>query len=105
MCEKLDLYPWEDLFKIVKRSATILAVDIDDEATEIISRRARGTPRIANRFLRRIRDLAQLRTKGKITTSVAMEGLGMLGVDEHGLDAMDRRCSTQSASTAAGPWA
>jgi Holliday junction DNA helicase RuvB len=88
--EKLDLYPWEDLLTIVHRSAGILDATIADDAAELIARRSRGTPRIANRFLRRVRDLAEVGAK-TITRAVAEEGLAMLGVDAHGLQAMDRR--------------
>lgn len=89
--EKLDSYPAEDLVKIIKRSAKILKVGIDEESAKILAERSRGTPRIANRYLRRIRDLAEVKANGKITPDVAIEGLKMLGVDEEGLDAMDRK--------------
>jgi Holliday junction DNA helicase RuvB len=89
--EKLEYYPPEDLVKVVHRSAQILKIKVDDDAADIIARRSRGTPRDSNRFLRRIRDLAQVRSKGRITSDIASEGLRMLGVDEQGLDTMDRR--------------
>jgi len=89
--EKLEYYNWEELFKIIRRSSKILNIAIKDSAAEIIARRARGTPRLANRFLRRIRDLAQVRSAGVITEEIARKGLEMLGVDEHGLDIMDRK--------------
>jgi Holliday junction DNA helicase RuvB len=89
--EKLELYPVEDLAQIIRRSASILEVVIDEDALELIARRARGTPRIANRFLRRIRDLAQVKSDNRITTSIANEGLDMLGVDPCGLDETDRK--------------
>lgn len=89
--ERLEPYPWEDLAAIVRRSAKILETRIEEPAAECIARRARGTPRLANRFLRRIRDVAQVRKSPSITKEIADEGLGMLGVDAHGLDAMDRK--------------
>jgi Holliday junction DNA helicase RuvB len=88
---RLDYYLPEDLKHIVKRSAKILEVEITDEGTEEISRRSRGTPRIANRILRRTRDFAQVRAEGKITKPVAQESLRLLEVDERGLDEMDKR--------------
>ncbi|MBI3097455.1 MAG: Holliday junction branch migration DNA helicase RuvB [Planctomycetes bacterium] len=89
--ERLEPYPWEDLSAIVRRSAKILETKIEEPAAECIARRSRGTPRLANRFLRRIRDVAQVRRAASITSEIADEGLGMLGVDGHGLDAMDRK--------------
>ena len=89
--EKLEWYPVEDLVRIIVRSAKILQTDLDDESATLLSSRARGTPRIANRHLRRVRDLAQVKAGNKITRSVAVEGLRMLGVDEAGLEEMDRR--------------
>lgn len=89
--EKLDVYPPEDLQKIVTRSAGILNVKIDVESAMEISRRARGTPRLANRYLRRIRDLAQVKANNVIDLKITKEGLRMLGVDDEGLDAMDRK--------------
>jgi len=75
---------------IVSRSASILGIAIDDAGAFEIARRSRGTPRVANRLLRRARDFAQVRAKGHVTLSVAKEALEMLGVDEHGLDEVDR---------------
>jgi Holliday junction DNA helicase RuvB len=89
--EKLEFYTWQELFKIIKRSSKILNISINDDAATIIAKRARGTPRLANRFLRRIRDLAQVEGDNRITEAIARKGLGMLGVDEHGLDIMDRK--------------
>jgi Holliday junction DNA helicase RuvB len=89
--EKLDFYRPEELLEVIRRSSKILKIDVDDPAAEIIARRSRGTPREANRYLRRIRDLAQVRSYGRITTELAVEGLRMLGIDDSGLDAMDRR--------------
>ncbi|MBI3273299.1 MAG: Holliday junction branch migration DNA helicase RuvB [Planctomycetes bacterium] len=89
--ERLEPYPWEDLAKVINRSANLLGVKIEPEGTERIARRSRGTPRLANRYLRRIRDLAQVEAGNVISVAVADKGLGMLGVDERGLDAMDRK--------------
>jgi Holliday junction DNA helicase RuvB len=87
---RLDFYTAEDLLEIVRRSAGILGIAMDDAGAQEISRRSRGTPRVANRLLRRVRDFAEVRAGGKITLAVAKEALGMLGVDEHGLDEVDR---------------
>ncbi len=86
----LDFYPVEDLALVVRRSASILGVAITDEGAAEIARRARGTPRIANRLLRRVRDFAQVRADGTITLEVAREALEFEGVDPLGLDAQDR---------------
>ena len=88
---RLDFYTEEDIRRIVARSARILAVPIDAEAASEIARRSRGTPRVANRLLRRVRDYAQVRADGRITTEVAGRALRMLEVDEHGFDEVDRR--------------
>jgi Holliday junction DNA helicase RuvB len=87
---RLDFYEPADLVQIVERSAGILGIAIDPEAAMEIARRSRGTPRVANRLLRRARDFAQVRAAGEITCEVARESLQMLGVDEHGLDETDR---------------
>jgi Holliday junction DNA helicase RuvB len=87
---RLDFYTAADLFQILQRSAGILKIAMDDAGAEEIARRSRGTPRVANRLLRRVRDFAEVRAEGKITASVAKEALAMLGVDEHGLDEVDR---------------
>jgi holliday junction DNA helicase RuvB len=87
---RLDFYQPEDLVEIVRRSAKILSIAVDDTGAEEIARRSRGTPRVANRLLRRARDFAQVRADGRITADVAREALKMLGVDEHGLDEVDR---------------
>ncbi|HHT9129361.1 MAG TPA: Holliday junction branch migration DNA helicase RuvB [Candidatus Brocadiaceae bacterium] len=89
--EKLEFYDWTDLYKIVCNSSRILSIQIDEKAAEIIAKRSRGTPRIANRFLRRIRDVAQVRGNDVINEEVAKMGLEMLGVDENGLGDMDRK--------------
>ena len=89
--EKLEWYPPEDLVRILKRSAKILDTQIDDESAAFIAARSRGTPRVANRYLRRVRDLAQVKAGNKITRAVTLEALAMLGVDEAGLEEMDRK--------------
>ncbi|MBI4711205.1 MAG: Holliday junction branch migration DNA helicase RuvB [Candidatus Omnitrophica bacterium] len=89
--ERLNYYESEDLATIVKRSAKILEIGIDEKGALEIAGRARGTPRIANRLLRRVRDYAQVKADGKITAEVADQGLKMLGVDQEGLDPMDKR--------------
>jgi len=94
MVERLGFYPAEDLQTIVTRSAGILGVPADDEGTTEIARRSRGTPRVANRLLRRVRDFAQVRAQGRITGDVAREALARLNVDEFGLDDMDARILT-----------
>ena len=88
---RLEFYAPADLAEFVRRSAKILGVPIDDAAAVEISQRSRGTPRIANRLLKRVRDYAQVRASGHITLEVAHAGLKMLEVDEHGFDEVDRR--------------
>ncbi|MGE5360626.1 MAG: Holliday junction branch migration DNA helicase RuvB, partial [Bacteroidales bacterium] len=88
---RLDFYTPVDLEEIVRRSARILDVPMEGGAAGEIARRSRGTPRVANRLLRRVRDYAQVRAAGTITTDVAHAGLRMLEVDEHGFDEIDRR--------------
>ena len=90
MTFRLDYYEAEQLAQIVRRSARILDVEIADDAADEISRRARGTPRIANRILRRVRDVAQVRHQGSITMPVAQEALELLEVDDAGLERIDR---------------
>src|SRR5881296_4261638 len=87
---RLDFYGIPDLERILRRSATILGVALDDDGAAEIARRARGTPRIANRLLRRVRDFAEVRADGKIDRIVARDGLALLDVDEAGFDKMDR---------------
>jgi Holliday junction DNA helicase RuvB len=87
---RLEFYSAEDLLQIVERSARILGIRMDEPGAAEIARRSRGTPRVANRLLRRVRDYAEVRAKGHITTEVAQEALKMLGVDDHGLDEVDR---------------
>jgi holliday junction DNA helicase RuvB len=88
---RLDPYGVDDLQTIVRRSARLLAVEIDDQAAEEIARRCRGTPRIANRLLRRVRDYAQVRADGRITQPVAQTALNLLEVDRFGLDEIDQK--------------
>src|SRR5216110_692249 len=89
--ERLDYYQAEQLHQIVLRSARLLAVDIEEKGAAEIARRSRGTPRIANNLLRRVRDYAQVRHDGRITGEVADKALAMLEIDENGLDEMDKR--------------
>ena len=88
---RLEFYNTQDLTEIVKRSAHILDLVIDQSGAEEIARRARGTPRIANRLLRRVRDYAEVKADGKITSDVSSRALDMLKVDSFGFDNMDRR--------------
>ena len=92
--ERLSFYPPDELRQIVTRSAAILGVPIDPEGTAEIARRSRGTPRVANRLLRRVRDYAQVKADGHITSAVAAAALARLNVDEFGLDDMDARILT-----------
>ena len=94
MVERLNFYPAEDLERIVTRSAALLQVPMDAEGGLEIAKRSRGTPRVANRLLRRVRDYAQVRADGTITGQVAREALSRLNVDEFGLDDMDARILT-----------
>ena len=90
MTFRLDYYEPEELGVIVRRSAGILGVEIGDDAADEIARRARGTPRVANRILRRVRDVAEVRHQGVITTEIAAEALELLEVDGCGLERTDR---------------
>jgi holliday junction DNA helicase RuvB len=94
LVERLGFYPPEDLERIVTRSAAILQVPIDPQGAAEVARRSRGTPRVANRLLRRVRDYAQVRADGHITAPVADAALARLNVDEFGLDDMDARILT-----------
>ncbi len=89
--QRLEFYSPADLSRIVQRSAAVLNVPIDDAGAAEIARRSRGTPRISNRLLRRVRDYAQIRGDGSIDQAIANAALNMLNVDELGLDNMDRR--------------
>ncbi len=88
---RLDYYQPKELEAIIYRSAELLKIEVDDEGVASIARRSRGTPRVANRLLRRIRDFAQVESDGRITQEVAESSLVRLDVDEHGLDEMDKR--------------
>jgi Holliday junction DNA helicase RuvB len=91
LVERLHYYPADDLTRIVTRSASLLGVPIDPAGASELARRSRGTPRVANRLLKRVRDYAQVRAGGAITAAVAAEALKRLDVDEFGLDDMDAR--------------
>jgi Holliday junction DNA helicase RuvB len=88
---RLDYYNTEELTTIISRSAHILAVELEEGAAEEIARRSRGTPRIANRLLKRMRDFAQIEGNGQVTVALAKSALLSLGVDQNGLDEMDKR--------------
>ena len=101
---RLELYPAKDLEKILKRSAKILNARITDEAAALLSSKCRGTPRIANRILRRARDVAEVRGEGLIDLDVAERTLKLLGIDSQGLDPMDRKIlSTIAVNFSGGP--
>jgi len=102
MAFRLDYYSAEELQAIVERSAGILAVDIDVDGAAEIARRSRGTPRLANRLLKRVRDYAQVRHEGRIDENIAAEALAFFEVDHLGLDSMDNRILTVLAKTFAG---
>jgi Holliday junction DNA helicase RuvB len=87
---RLDHYDAVELAQIVRRSASILGVEIDEDAAELVAGRSRGTPRIANRILRRVRDVAEVRHEGVVTTAIAEEALTLLEVDGAGLERFDR---------------
>ena len=89
--ERLDYYHSDDLQQILLRSARILSLEIEDAGAREIARRSRGTPRIANNLLRRVRDYAQVRGDGRITAAIADRSLAMLEIDQNGLDEMDKR--------------
>ena len=91
LVHRLDFYTEQDLVEIVSRSARILDVPIDDAATQEVAGRSRGTPRVANRLLRRVRDFAEVRADGRITVAVSREALKLLEVDDQGFDEADRR--------------
>ena len=88
---RLDYYTPEELVLIVRRSAAMLGIDMDESGANELGRRSRGTPRIANRLLKRVRDYAEVRADGRITQEVAQQALDMLKLDQLGLDDMDRR--------------
>jgi Holliday junction DNA helicase RuvB len=88
---RLDFYTHQELERIVRRSARILQLEVEDEAAAELARRSRGTPRIANRLLRRVRDYAEVRADGRATLEVTLQALDMLEVDTLGLEPLDRR--------------
>ena len=89
--QRLNYYPTEDLELVVRRTAEVLKVEIAPDGAHELARRSRGTPRVANRLLRRVRDFAQVKADGVITLDVAQQALQLLDVDQHGLDDMDAR--------------
>ena len=89
--QRLEFYDRDELRAIAMRAARILAIECDEEGADEIARRARGTPRIANRLLRRVRDFAQVRADGRITRAAANDAMDMLSVDPEGFDPLDRR--------------
>ena len=91
MVYHLEFYRPEDLVKVLTRSAKILGISVEPEAFQAIAERSRGTPRIANRLLRRVRDYAQIKASGAITKGVALAALAAQGVDDFGLDGLDRK--------------
>ena len=99
---RLDYYGADDLGAIVRRSARLLGVEIDDEGSAALAARSRGTPRIANRLLRRVRDVAQVRGHPTVDRAVAEEALELLEVDELGLDDLDRQLLRRLAETFEG---
>jgi holliday junction DNA helicase RuvB len=102
VCHRLEHYDAEDLARIVRRSAGILGVEIEPDGETAIAERSRGTPRVANRLLKRVRDFAQVRGAGVITGDVAGEALGLLEVDAAGLDRHDRTILETIASKFSG---
>jgi Holliday junction DNA helicase RuvB len=103
--ERLQPYPVEDLERILLRSAQILGVELVPEAARLVASRSRGTPRIANRFLRRVRDLAQVTGAPRITAALASDALARIGVDANGLEDLDRRilaCLAQNLGVPVG---
>ena len=99
--ERLNYYSTDELTRIIENSASVLNVEIEPEAARLIASRCRGTPRVANRFLRRVRDVAHANKAEKITKDIAAEGLQRLGVDKNGLGEMDRRV-LQAVATGGG---
>ena len=89
--QRLDFYDCKSLTSIARRSAALLSIDIDSEGALEVARRSRGTPRIANRLLRRVRDYAQVRADGKINYEIACQGLELMNVDRFGFDEIDRK--------------
>ncbi len=92
--DRLDFYEIGDIVKIIQRSAKILGLEISEEGAYALACSSRGTPRVANRLLRRVRDFAQVKAAGDISADVARQALDMLELDRHGLDEIDRRLLT-----------
>jgi Holliday junction DNA helicase RuvB len=103
LLERLSPYPVVDLMTILARSSGILGIGLDEDATRLIAERARGTPRVANRFLRRVRDLAQVSGRAEADGALASDALDRLGVDANGLEEMDRRVLELLARSAGQP--
>ncbi len=101
--ERLDFYPWEELKEIAIKSANTLKIEIDDKGAEMIAKSSRGTPRIVNRFIRRIRDVAQVKGSNKITESITKLGFDMLGVDKNGFGDLDRKILNAIIQHGGGP--
>jgi holliday junction DNA helicase RuvB len=99
---RLDYYGPEELSQVVRRSSGILEVEVDDPGAEEIARRSRGTPRIANRLLRRVRDYAQVRGDGRVSLEAAADALALFEVDEMGLDRVDLQLLTALAERFGG---
>jgi Holliday junction DNA helicase RuvB len=101
--ERLELYTPEELQRILLRSSGILGVELTEQAARFVAERSRGTPRIANRFLRRVRDLTQVRNLARAELATAREALERMGVDEHGLEELDRRVLRVLADAGGAP--
>ena len=101
--ERLDFYPWEELKEIAIKSAKTLTIDIDEKGAEMIAKCSRGTPRIVNRFIKRIRDVAQVKGCNRITESITKLGFDMLGVDNDGFGDLDRKILNAIIQHGGGP--
>ena len=101
--ERLDFYPWEELKEIAIKSAKTLKIEINEKGAEMIAKSSRGTPRIVNRFIRRIRDVAQVKGSNKITERITKLGFDMLGVDKDGFGDLDRKILNAIIQHGGGP--
>jgi Holliday junction DNA helicase RuvB len=101
--ERLDFYPWGELKEIAIKSAKTLKIEINEKGAEMIAKSSRGTPRIVNRFIRRIRDVAQVKGSNKITESITKLGFDMLGVDKDGFGDLDRKILSAIIQHGGGP--
>ena len=101
--ERLDFYPWGELKEIAIKSAKTLKIEINEKGAEMIAKSSRGTPRIVNRFIRRIRDVAQVKGSNKITESITKLGFDMLGVDKDGFGDLDRKILSTIIQHGGGP--